>query len=184
MTTSIADQTEIDILDRVGEVLRRDESRLQMDSWHSIDQDTYDAAAECAPECGTTHCLAGWAQVFTGDKGDTQACGNRVLPVTCKTISLFSSDAIAKAWVLGRGYAGGDWIAEYERRGGRVIRDDGTYTVGNGDECIVLGSARPTITQSGGLIDTHDTSAPTITQSGGRIDWRSSTPRNVTVITS
>jgi hypothetical protein len=160
--------TETEILDKVREVVMKRPERLRMASWHG-EAATIDPAKELAPECGTTHCLAGWAQVFTGDDGDPQACGERMLPRTCKTISLFAPDTLALAWLVARGYADGvamaDVAAEYERRGGRVLRD-GEHEVTRGD-VMVLGS--PKITQSGGLVRTYGTSAPVITQRGGAV---------------
>lgn len=146
--------TEKEILDIVREKYASDPSTLNMRTWHS---------------CDTVHCLAGWAQHLTGDEGDAEQCGVRRLPRTRDAIGFYASDKLAGAWLLARGYADGvpfeTVLAEYERLGGRVIRD-GEHAVEDG-EAIVVGDA--TVTRSSGLVLMRGASSPAITQSGGDV---------------
>lgn len=53
---------EIAVMDRVREAVLAEPEKLEMDYWHSNDQEK-----PCDIECATAHCIAGWAEVVTGE---------------------------------------------------------------------------------------------------------------------
>jgi hypothetical protein len=54
---------EISLLDRIGNVVVVNNNRLNMGHWHADDWREERSACE-EEKCGTTHCLAGWAQAL------------------------------------------------------------------------------------------------------------------------
>jgi len=85
--------TETEILDQVRKFVALTPHRLDMEHWHGN-----------AP-CSTAHCLAGWAQELSGEKGDPYEIGRRLLPKTAAMPGFFCSAKVARAWLDTRGYA-------------------------------------------------------------------------------
>jgi len=92
MSTATAERltTETAILDRVREIVAGQPESLDMGSWHG---------------CETTHCLAGWAQHLSGEEGDAEEIGRRLLPKTAAMPGFYCSTEVARAWLESRGYA-------------------------------------------------------------------------------
>src|ERR1019366_6707698 len=78
MTVSTATESEKIILGKIKKVIKK----IDMKKWH-LNDDWEKQSANETISCGTTHCLAGWAQIFGGEeykKMDAQEAGNILLP--------------------------------------------------------------------------------------------------------
>ena len=76
-------EEEIAMLDRIRGIVLADPDRLDMNEWHG-EEWTPDCPIDGEVTCGTTHCLAGWAQALTTDPTlrtmPAQIAGKNLLP--------------------------------------------------------------------------------------------------------
>jgi len=93
-------------LDRIREIVLAEPERLTMDKWHGSEWKA-SKVPEKPGQCGTTHCLAGWAQALSTDvavrKLDPQFAGMLLIPTA--THMFFSSNDAALRFLRDREYA-------------------------------------------------------------------------------
>ena len=98
-------EKQIEVLDKVREIILDNAARLDMSGWHG-DDGWKDRT--CAEEtlCGTTHCLAGWLQVCSTDpeirKKDAEFAGFLCAPIAAPMF--FTSGEKALTWLRDREY--------------------------------------------------------------------------------
>ena len=148
--------TETEILDLVRPVILSNPRRLEMAIYHSRGYGIGDFATEADADCGTTHCLAGWCQVVTGEhQVNPLDCGNTHLPLTRDICGFFAPNAIALAWLRGRCYAAQnpqDALTAQLIADGYAIVPNGCRAVMNGDRTDVWDGGN-VIVMKGGCAD-------------------------------
>ena len=96
--------SEIALLDQIRTQVVDQNGTLAMGDWHG-DETKWDANQ--AGTCGTTHCLAGWAQALSTDpeirRLDPEIAGRRLIPRTAHLF--FSTNDRAMKFLRDREYA-------------------------------------------------------------------------------
>ena len=85
-------EQQIELLDKIREKILENPDHFNMHSWHS--------------SCGTSHCIAGWAQVLTTqetESSEAEDVGRTLLPDFAKFF--YGNTGFLKKWFEARAYA-------------------------------------------------------------------------------
>ena len=97
---------QVEVLDKIRDIVTSKSERLDMSTWHGPTWDENKPACE-ETECGTTHCLAGWAQVLCENpvirKLDSEIAGRIVIPAAAAMFTV--TNATAMKFLQSRRYA-------------------------------------------------------------------------------
>ena len=97
---------QVEVLDKIRDIVTSKSERLDMSTWHGPTWDENKPACE-ETECGTTHCLAGWAQVLCENpvirKLDSEIAGRIVIPAAAAMFTV--TNATAMEFLQSRRYA-------------------------------------------------------------------------------